>query len=89
MSKEFSTGCPWELLYAKIIAETLEKLVEEFEMWKRNLERKRLYLKWVYESNALWKRLSKTHLVKFETAEDITNSIFAGRGQYPDYSKTI
>ena len=47
LPKEFCTGCSWELLNADdlvLIAETLEKLVEEFEMWKRNLESKKLRL---------------------------------------------
>ena len=37
----------------------------------------------------LYLRLSKAFLVDFEAAEDIINSISAGRGQYSDYLQTI
>ena len=43
LSRHFRTGCPWELLYADhlvIIAETLNKLLEKFRVWKANLESK-------------------------------------------------
>ena len=41
LSREFRTGCPWELLYADdlvIIAETLEELVSKLKLWKERLE---------------------------------------------------
>ena len=41
LSREFWTGCPWELLYADdllIIAETLEELVSKLKLWKEILE---------------------------------------------------
>ncbi len=37
LSREFRTGCPWELLYADdlvLIAESLEELVEKIKLWK-------------------------------------------------------
>jgi len=45
ISREFRTGCPWELLYANdlfIIAETLDLLLVKFHMWKANMEGKGL-----------------------------------------------
>lgn len=45
LSREFRTGCPWELLYADdlvLIAETMNELVEKFEKWKSGLEDKGL-----------------------------------------------
>jgi len=41
LSREFRTGCPWELLYADdlvLIDEDLVKLIERLGTWKRNLE---------------------------------------------------
>lgn len=41
LSREFRTGCPWELLYADdlvIIAETLEELVNKLKLWKERLD---------------------------------------------------
>ena len=45
LSKEFRTGCPWELLYADdlvIVDETMEKVVDRLKVWKDNLEAKGL-----------------------------------------------
>lgn len=45
LSREFRTGCPWELLYADdlvIIAETMEELLEKLKKWKAGLETKGL-----------------------------------------------
>ena len=45
LSREFRTGCPWELLYADdlvIIAESIEELVEKIEVWKKGMEEKGL-----------------------------------------------
>jgi hypothetical protein len=45
LSREFRTGCPWELLYADdlvIIAETMELLLEKLKMWKSGMEAKGL-----------------------------------------------
>ena len=44
LSREFRTGCPWELLYADdlvIIADTIEDLLSKLGSWKTNLESKR------------------------------------------------
>ena len=41
LSREFRTGCPWELLYADdlvLIDEDLDRLIERLGTWKRNLE---------------------------------------------------
>uniref|UniRef100_UPI00397F9C9D hypothetical protein n=1 Tax=Salmonella sp. s55962 TaxID=3159685 RepID=UPI00397F9C9D len=45
LSREFRTGCPWELLYADhlvLIAETLEELVVKLKTWKGGMEAKGL-----------------------------------------------
>ena len=45
LSREFRTGCPWELLYADdlaIIAESLGELKVQLKNWKNGLEEKRL-----------------------------------------------
>ena len=45
LSREFRTGCPWELLYADdliIIAETLEDLIAKLKSWKNGMESKGL-----------------------------------------------
>ena len=46
-SKEFCTGCPWELHHVDglaLIADTFNKLAEKLEMWKNNLESKGLHV---------------------------------------------
>ena len=43
LSREFRTGCPWELLYADdlvIIAESEEELRNKLSLWKSNMESK-------------------------------------------------
>ena len=45
LSREFRTGCPWELLYADdlvIVAETIEELMTKLSNWKRAIENKGL-----------------------------------------------
>ena len=45
LSREFRTGCPWELLYADdlvVMAETVEELSEKVEGWKNGMEEKGL-----------------------------------------------
>ena len=45
LSREFRTGCPWELLYADdlvIIADTIDELLSKLGSWKTNLEAKGL-----------------------------------------------
>ena len=45
LSREFRTGCPWELLYADdlvIVAESLEELKLKLKTWKDSLEQKDL-----------------------------------------------
>ena len=45
LSKEFRTGCPWELLYADdlvLIAESMAELTAKFETWKQAMESKGL-----------------------------------------------
>ena len=45
LSREFRTGCPWELLYADdliIMALSESELVRKIELWKRGMERKGL-----------------------------------------------
>ena len=47
LSREFRTGCPWELLYADdlvIIAETKEKLLLKLTQWKQGIEAKGLHV---------------------------------------------
>ena len=41
LSREFRTGCPWELLYADdlvLIVETLDLLMVKLKLWKDNIE---------------------------------------------------
>ena len=43
LSKEFRTGCPWELLYADdlmISAESMEELLVKVQTWKTEMEKK-------------------------------------------------
>jgi len=45
LSREFRTGCPWELLYADdlvLVAESVEVLLEKLKMWKEGIEAKGL-----------------------------------------------
>ena len=45
LSREFRTGCPWELLYADdlvIMADTLPELKMKLSSWKEAMEKKRL-----------------------------------------------
>ena len=45
LSREFRTGCPWELLYADdlvIVAKTIEERREKLEAWKTGMEVKGL-----------------------------------------------
>ena len=45
LSREFRTGCPWELLYADdlvIVVETLDELKMKVKNWKEELEMKGL-----------------------------------------------
>ena len=45
LSKEFRTGCPWELLYADdlmISAESMEELLVKVQTWKTEMEKKGL-----------------------------------------------
>ena len=44
-SREFHTGCPWELLYADdlmISPESMEELLVKFKTWKSEIEKKSL-----------------------------------------------
>ena len=45
LSKEFRTGCPWELLYADdlvIVADSMEELIVKLKTWKTEMEAKGL-----------------------------------------------
>ena len=45
LSREFRTGCPWELLYADdlmISAESIEELLVKLKTWKTEMEKKGL-----------------------------------------------
>ena len=45
LSREFRTGCPWELLYADdlvIIANSMKELLEKLKIWKKGMEEKGL-----------------------------------------------
>ena len=45
LSREFRTGCPWELLYANdlmISAESMDELLVKLKTWKAEMERKGL-----------------------------------------------
>ena len=45
LSREFRTGCPWELLYADdlmISAESMEELLVKLKTWKSEMEKKGL-----------------------------------------------
>ena len=45
LSREFRTGCPWELLYADdlmISAESMEELLVKLKTWKTEMEKKGL-----------------------------------------------
>ena len=47
LSKEFRTGCPWELLYADdlmISAESMEELLVKVQTWKTEMEKKGLHV---------------------------------------------
>ena len=46
-SREFCTGCPWELLYADdlmISAESMEELLVKVQTWKTEMEKKGLHV---------------------------------------------
>ena len=43
VSREFRTGCPWELLYADDLmssAESMEELLVKVQTWKTEMEKK-------------------------------------------------
>ena len=43
LSREFRTGCPWELLYADdlmISAESMEELLVKLKTWKTEMDKK-------------------------------------------------
>ena len=45
LSREFRTGCPWELLYADdlmISAESMKELLVKVQTWKTEMEKKGL-----------------------------------------------
>ena len=45
LSREFRTGCPWELLYADVLmisAESMEELLVKVQTWKTEMEKKGL-----------------------------------------------
>ena len=45
LSREFRTGCPWELLYADdlmISADSMEELLVKLKTWKTEMEKKGL-----------------------------------------------
>ena len=45
LSLEFRTVCPWKLLYADdlvLIADSMDKLIEQFNRWKEGIESKGL-----------------------------------------------
>ena len=43
LSREFRTGCPWELLYDLMIsAESMEELLVKVQTWKTEMEKKGL-----------------------------------------------
>ena len=47
LSREFRTGCPWELLYADdlmISAESMEELLVKVQTWKTEMEKKGLHV---------------------------------------------
>ena len=47
VSREFHTGCPWELLYAEylmIVAESIEELLVKLKTWKSEMEKKGLWV---------------------------------------------
>ena len=47
LSREFSTGCPWELLYADdlmISAESMKELLVKLKTWKSQMENKGLWV---------------------------------------------
>ena len=47
LSREFCTGCPWELLYAEdlmISAESMEELLVKVQTWKTEMEKKGLHV---------------------------------------------
>ena len=50
LSREYRTGCPWELLYADdlvIIASSEEELISKLRLWKLQMEGKGLRVNWV------------------------------------------
>ena len=47
-SREFHTGCPWELLYAKYLminAQFIDELLVKLKTWKSEVEKKGLRVK--------------------------------------------
>ena len=45
LSREFRTGCPWELFYADdlvIMSKTLNELLDKLKTWKKGMEAKGL-----------------------------------------------
>ena len=61
LSREFRTGCPWELLYAddlNISAESMEELLIKVQTWKTEMEKKGLRVNMgktkIMESALIW-----------------------------------
>ena len=71
LSREFHTGCPWELLYADnlmISAESMEELLVKVQTWKTEMEKKGLCV-----------NMGKTKIMEFGINLDVLKK----SGKYP------
>ena len=71
LSREFRTGCPWELLYADdlmISAESMEELLVKVQTWKTEMEKKGLRV-----------NMGKTKIMESGTNLDVLKK----SGKYP------
>ena len=84
-SREFCTGCPWELLYADdlmISAESMEELLVKVQTWKTEMEKKGLHVNMgktkIMESGINLKKSGKYPCGVCQSGVGSSNAIFCG-----------
>ena len=88
LSREFRTGCPWELLYTDdlmISAESMEELLVKVQTWKTEMEKKGLHVNIgktkIMESGInldVLKKSGKYPVVSVRSWYGSSNAIFCG-----------